>query len=287
MPKRLPGPKAWPIIGNLNLVGSIPHQSLHQLSQKYGEIMLLKLGKFPVVIASSPKMAEQFLKVHDAVFASRPALAAGKYLCFNNSDVAFAPYGPYWRGARKIMKSELLNPKKLESLEQIRVEERHNFLSGLRSQSLDQKPVFIRDHLSRFTLSIICRMVFTEKSSVDMDELQKMMNEWFMLNGAFNIGDWIPWLEFLDLQGYVKKMNFLRKKMDRLTDFVIDDHVAKRGEGKGNGERDFVDNLLQIAEDGNGEVELTRDCVKALMMVLVSYQSILAKILMHMFEFFP
>ncbi|KAK4383517.1 cytochrome [Sesamum angolense] len=71
-----PGPKPWPIIGNLNLVGSIPHQSLHFLSQKYGELMQLKFGTLPVVVASSPEMPKQFLRVHDTTFASRPALSA-------------------------------------------------------------------------------------------------------------------------------------------------------------------------------------------------------------------
>ncbi|KAH6775157.1 hypothetical protein C2S52_012718 [Perilla frutescens var. hirtella] len=276
-----PGPKPWPIIGNLNLIGSIPHQSLHQLSQKYGEIMLLKFGKFPVVIASSPEMARQFLKVHDAIFASRPALAAGKHISYNNSNVAFAPYSPYWREARKILMSEVLNTKKLEYFEQIRIEERRRFLSRL--QSLSGKPIVLRDHLSRFTLSIICRMVLStnkyfteseegEKSNiVDMDELLEMMKEWFLLAGAFNIGDWIPWLSSLDLQGYVKRMKTLNKKMNIFNDYVIDDHIAKRvAAGNDHEKKDLVDVLLQIVEDGTKQdVEITRDCIKALMMNLL------------------
>ncbi|XP_047266381.1 cytochrome P450 71A1 isoform X2 [Capsicum annuum] len=77
-PKRKlpPGPRPWPIIGNLNLLGSLPHESLHHLSQKYGDLMLLKFGSKPVLIASSPEMAKEILKTHDAIFASRPALAA-------------------------------------------------------------------------------------------------------------------------------------------------------------------------------------------------------------------
>ncbi|KAK9948107.1 hypothetical protein M0R45_003695 [Rubus argutus] len=82
-PKSPPGPKPWPIIGNLNLMGPIPHQTLHKLSQTYGPIMQLKFGSHPVVIASSAEMAKQFLKTHDHVFASRPQTAAGKYLTYN------------------------------------------------------------------------------------------------------------------------------------------------------------------------------------------------------------
>ncbi|PIN03539.1 hypothetical protein CDL12_23930 [Handroanthus impetiginosus] len=62
-PKLPPGPKSWPIIGNLNQIVSIPHQSLHFLSQKYGEIMLLKFGKFPVVVASSPEIPKLSLRL--------------------------------------------------------------------------------------------------------------------------------------------------------------------------------------------------------------------------------
>ncbi|KAH0746163.1 hypothetical protein KY285_007820 [Solanum tuberosum] len=53
-----PGPKPWPIIGNLNLLGPIPHQSFDLLSKKYGELMLLKFGSRPVLVASSAEMAK-------------------------------------------------------------------------------------------------------------------------------------------------------------------------------------------------------------------------------------
>ncbi|PIN03542.1 Cytochrome P450 CYP2 subfamily [Handroanthus impetiginosus] len=273
----LSGPKPWPIIGNLNLIGSIPHQSLHTLSQKYGEIMLLKFGKFPVVVASSPEMAKQFLKVHDTVFASRPALAAGKYTTYNYSDMTWAPYGPYWRQARKIYLSEVFSPKRLESFESIRMKERRNFLSHLRSVS--GKPVVLRKEITRYTLSTISKMVFgdkyfseseNDKSMVKLDELQGMLDEWFFLNGVFCIGDWIPWLSFLDMGGYIKRMKALYKKYDRFHNYVIDDHLARRVKDKDNFiPKDAVDRLLLMAEDPNLEVKLTRDCVKGLLQDLL------------------
>ncbi|KAL7156206.1 hypothetical protein ABFS83_03G128200 [Erythranthe nasuta] len=112
-----PGPKPWPVIGNLNLIISNPRQSLQSLSEKYGDILLLKLGKSPVVIASSPELAKQFLRTHDASFASRPAFAAGKYTCYNYRNMVWAPYGPYWKQARRIYHSEVFSAKRLESFE--------------------------------------------------------------------------------------------------------------------------------------------------------------------------
>ncbi|KAH6796001.1 hypothetical protein C2S51_036987 [Perilla frutescens var. frutescens] len=134
-------------------------------------------------------MARQFLKVNDAVFASRPTFAAYKHINYNYSDVSFSPYGPYWREARKIYITKVLNAKKLESFEKIRVEQRRCFLARL--QSLSGKPVVLRDYLSRYTLSITCRMIFKgkyfteledDKSVVDMDELVEIVEEWFLLN---------------------------------------------------------------------------------------------------------
>ncbi|KAK4413417.1 Flavonoid 3'-monooxygenase [Sesamum alatum] len=273
--KHPPGPKPWPIIGNFNLVGSIPHQSLHSLSQKYGEIMQLKLGKFPVVVASSPEMAKQFLRVHDTVFASRPAVAAGKYTSYNNSDMTWAPYGPYWRQARKIYLSEVLNAKKLDSFEHIRVEERRNFISRL--CSLSGKPIVLRDHLSRYTLSIICRMVLSKKyfsietedennnAIIKVDELRGLLDNWFFFSGAFNIGDWMPWLSFLDMQGYVKRMKAFSKKLDRFYDYVLHDHLTRKAAPKDSTVKDVVDTLLKLSEDPNLEVKLTMDHVKGLL----------------------
>ncbi|KAK3040366.1 hypothetical protein RJ639_026771 [Escallonia herrerae] len=35
------GPRPWPIIVNLNLIGPLPHQSLHNLSRKNGQLRSL------------------------------------------------------------------------------------------------------------------------------------------------------------------------------------------------------------------------------------------------------
>ncbi|KAF3943009.1 hypothetical protein CMV_030394 [Castanea mollissima] len=273
-----PGPKPWPIIGNLNLIGSHPPQSLHKLAQKYGPIMKLKFGSFPVVVASSPQMAKEFLKTHDNVFASRPKTAAGKYTAYNYHNITWSPYGPYWRQSRKIFLSELFSSKQLESYQYIRVEEMRAFLSRL--CILSGKPVMLKDHLFRLTLSIISRIALSKKyvsdesnyktSIVRPEEFQEMLDELFLLNAVFNIGDWIPWLDFLDLQGYVKRMKGLRKKFDRFLDHIFDERKAKKDGRNDFMPKDTVDLLLQLADDPNIDVKLTYDCIKALTQDLIA-----------------
>ncbi|KAI5665391.1 hypothetical protein M9H77_15244 [Catharanthus roseus] len=266
-----PGPKPWPIIGNLNLIGPLPHRSIHQLSKKYGPIMQLKFGSFPVVIASSVEMAKIFLKTMDANFTGRPKTAAGKYTTYNYSDIAWAPYGPYWRQARKICLMELFSMKRVESYEYIRAEEIKSLMAELYKTA--GKPIVLKDYLSSAGLNVISRMVLgkrytdeSENSIVSAQEFKKMVNEWLLLNGVITIGDNIPWLEFLDLQGYIKRMKVLSKKFDRFLEHVLDEHIARRKQSSNKedyGSKDMVDVLLELADDPNLEIKLERNGVKA------------------------
>ncbi|EEF46272.1 trimethyltridecatetraene synthase [Ricinus communis] len=269
-----PGPKPWPIIGNLNLIGPLPHRSLHKLAQQYGHIMQLRFGSFPVVVASSAEMAKQILKTNDEIFASRPKFAAGKYTAYNYSNVLWAPYGEYWRQGRKLYLNELFNSKRLQSYEYIRVEEMHNFLSGVHSLSCSGKAVLLKDHLSHYTLSILSRIVLGKKYSsaesesqtniVTPEEFQEMLDELFSLNGVFHIGDWIPWLDFLDLQGYVKRMKALKIKFDRFHDHVISEHRIKRKGAllEDSAPKNIVDHMLQLADNPDLDIKLNTDSVK-------------------------
>ncbi|CAL5088134.1 unnamed protein product [Urochloa decumbens] len=188
-----PGPKPWPIIGNLNLIGDLPHRSIHELSKRHGPLMHLRLGSLPVVVAASAEMAKSFLKTHDAVFSDRPSFAAGKHTAYNFSDILLPPYGAYWRQARRICAAELFSAKRLELFEDVR-------------------------------------------------------------------GD----------EGYVRRMKRTAKMLDWFLERVLDEHnVRRRLEGDKFVVRDMVDLLLQLADDPNLEVKLSRDNVKAITQDLI------------------
>ncbi|XP_071910055.1 6,7,8-trihydroxycoumarin synthase-like isoform X2 [Coffea arabica] len=97
-----PGPPGLPFIGNLHQLDSAkPHEYLWKLSKKYGPLMSLRIGSVPVVVISSSKMAKEALKTHDLVFSGRRAYVSHQKLSYNGRDVAFSPYGEYWRQMRK------------------------------------------------------------------------------------------------------------------------------------------------------------------------------------------
>uniref|UniRef100_A0A0D3GJ54 Cytochrome P450 n=1 Tax=Oryza barthii TaxID=65489 RepID=A0A0D3GJ54_9ORYZ len=55
-----PGPWQLPVIGSLHhLAGKLPHRAMRDLARRHGELMLLRLGELPVVVASSPAAARE------------------------------------------------------------------------------------------------------------------------------------------------------------------------------------------------------------------------------------
>jgi hypothetical protein len=114
-----PGPRPWPVIGNLNLIGPLPHWSVHELSKRYEPLMSLCFDSLPVVVGSSVDMARFFLKMHDLAFIDRPRTASGRYTGYNYSDMMWSPYGAYWRQVCKFCKGKVFSATRLRSQEHV------------------------------------------------------------------------------------------------------------------------------------------------------------------------
>ncbi|OIT08083.1 cytochrome p450 71a3 [Nicotiana attenuata] len=118
-----PSPIKLPVIGNLHQLGSHPHRFLHKLSEKYGLVMLLHLGSKPVVVASSVDAARDIMKTHNLVWSSRPKSSIADRLFYGSKDIAFSPYGEYWRQVRSVTVFHLLSNKRVQSFRDVREEE--------------------------------------------------------------------------------------------------------------------------------------------------------------------
>ena len=270
-----PGPRPWPVIGNLNLIGSLPHRSIHALSARYGPFMSLRFGSVPVVVGSSVDAARFFLKTNDASFIDRPKMASGKHTAYDYSDIVWSPYGAYWRQARKLWKAHLFSDRHLRSQEHVRSEELRVLLRDLRALS-SAGVVALKEHLLMLSLNVISRMALggkyvgegTAGSPISPAEFRWMVDELFVLNGVFCVGDFIPWLSWLDLQGYVGRMKRLGKMFDRFLEHVVDEHSQRRRrEGDKFVAADMVDLLLELADDPKLEVPIKRDGVKGFALV--------------------
>ncbi|KAL5196815.1 hypothetical protein ABZP36_000327 [Zizania latifolia] len=90
-----PSPRGLPLLGHLHLLGALPHRALRSLAAAHGPVLLLWLGRVPVVLVSSAAAAEEVMRAHDLAFASRPRNAMAKRLLYGPRDMAFVSYGEY------------------------------------------------------------------------------------------------------------------------------------------------------------------------------------------------
>ncbi|XLT14209.1 hypothetical protein HN51_059899, partial [Arachis hypogaea] len=269
-----PGPKPWPIIGNLPHLGPVPHHAIAALAKVHGPLMHLRLGMVDVVVAASAKVAEQFLKVHDANFSSRPPNAGAKYIAYNYQDLVFAPYGPRWRMLRKISSLHLFSAKALDDFKHLRQGEVARLTKNIASSTDTSKAVNLGQLLNVCTTNALARVMIGRRVFNDgnggcdprADEFKSMVVEVMVLAGVFNIGDFIPCLEWLDLQGVQAKMKKLHKRFDSFLTSIVEEH--KKNPNKSEKHKDMLSTLLSLQEasDDNDGTKLTDTEIKALLL---------------------
>ncbi|XP_072963461.1 cytochrome P450 93A2-like [Typha angustifolia] len=270
----LPSPSSLPILGHLHLLTPIPHQALYKLSLRHGPLLHLRLGTVPCVVACSADTARLFLKDHDATFSSRAESAAVKYLTFNASSFAFAPYGPYWRFIKKIFMTDLLGNRALEQHKHVRREELHRLMKNISSIAEQGRAFQVGRELMMHANNIVSTMALSMRfsgSDKDAKMVRYVVEEAAELVGRFNLGDYIAIFDKLDLQGFKKRFEATRKTFDEMMERILKKKQEERrtmkemGLGGGEGERlkDFLDILLDIYEDKGAEIRLTMDNIKA------------------------
>ncbi|KAH7436223.1 hypothetical protein KP509_05G008900 [Ceratopteris richardii] len=275
---RPPCPPALPVIGHLHLLGDLPHQSFWKLSQRYGPLISLRLGNVSAVVASTSQMAKEILHTHDQIFAYRPRTAGGVYTCFDCCDVAFSPLGPSWRFMRQMYATELFSPKRMEFFRSLREEEAHELVKSVLSDGeAGNRTVEVRHLLLEASNNINCRMVMGKKMkevavAADTD-LQTVIDDVVSLTGVFYLGDYIPWLAWLDPNGSMKRMKKTGERTKALLQAEIDER--RRKPVLNGGHRDLLDALLAAAEsatlrDSNLNIPLAdHHIMAAIMDVLV------------------
>ncbi|OMO79261.1 Cytochrome P450 [Corchorus olitorius] len=262
-----PGPKGWPVVGALPLLGSMPHVTLAKLAQKYGPVMHLKMGTCDMVVASTPDAARAFLKTLDLNFSNRPPNAGATHLAYNSQDMVFADYGPRWKLLRKLSNLHMLGGKALEDWAQVRAVELGHMVRAMCESSRKGEPVVVPEMLTYAMANmigqvILSRRVFVTKGS-ESNEFKDMVVELMTSAGIFNIGDFIPSIAWMDLQGIEGEMKKLHKRWDALLTKMMQEHAETAPQRKGK--PDFLDVIM--ANTHNSEAEkLTLTNVKALLL---------------------
>ncbi|RDX77546.1 Isoflavone 2'-hydroxylase, partial [Mucuna pruriens] len=275
-----PSPPALPLIGHLHLIKEPLYQSLHNLTDKYGKIIFLKLGTRKVLVASSPSAVEECFTKNDIAFANRPKTLAAKHLNYNSKTIGFASYGDYWRNLRRLTTVELFSTTRLGMFTSVREEEVKLLVKQLFEECGGQEKITVskvdlRQRFLELSFNIMVRMIsgkrYYGKNAVALEgkEFQILMKEFLELLGNGNLNDFFPILQWVDFQGVEKKMVKLMKKMDSFFQKLLDEHCQNRNVCGGKDRRDMtlIDVMLDLQHT---EPEFyTHETVKGLILAML------------------
>ncbi|KAG5414927.1 hypothetical protein IGI04_002494 [Brassica rapa subsp. trilocularis] len=252
-------PSTVPVIGNLHQLGRYPHRSLCSLSHRYGPRMLLHFGRVPVLVVSSADAAQDVLKTHDRVFASRPRSKIFRKLHYDGRDVGLAPYGEYWRQMKSVCVLHLLSNKMVRSFRDVRKEEIRIVMENIRKSNSSR--INLSKLLASLTNDVICRVAFGKKYGGDTDFME-LIERFEKLLGSFSIGTYVPWLAWLDwISGLDAEVEKTKNDFDEFLERVVQDHVDGGGD-----KNDFVHVLLAIQREKSIGFEIDRISIKAIIM---------------------
>jgi len=265
------GPIKLPIIGNLhNLLSSQPHQKLRDLARKYGPLMHLQLGEISTVVISSPDCAREVMKTHDINFAIRPKVLASELLAYNSTGITSAPYGSYWRHLRKICTSELLSQKRVNSYQPIREEELSNLVKWIASE--EGSPINLTQAVISSIYTILSKSAFGKKCK-DQDKFISAVKELIKIAAGFDLAELFPsitWLHYFT--GLRPNLERVHRQVDQIMENIISEHKEAKSKvnyDQGESNEDLVDVLIKYEDGNNNEFFLTKDNIKAIILVRI------------------
>ncbi|XP_073399237.1 cytochrome P450 2K1-like isoform X2 [Dendrobates tinctorius] len=171
--KMPPGPMPLPVIGNLHMVDlNRPHESLMQLSEKYGEIFTINFGPKKMVVLAGYKIIKEALVMQADDFGERAIDPIFKD-AFNGHGVVFSN-GEQWKSMRRFMLATLRDFGMGKKSQEARIQDELIYLiESFRSHNgkLFDTHMLINSAVS----NVICSIIFGKRFEYDDPTFQKLI----------------------------------------------------------------------------------------------------------------
>ncbi|XP_050876834.1 isoleucine N-monooxygenase 1 [Lathyrus oleraceus] len=267
-----PGPKPWPIIGNLpEILANKPVSKwIYKIMEELNtEIACIRLGNVHVIPITSPDLASEILKKHDATFASRPITMSTDIISEGYVTSIVVPFGEQWKKMRKIIASELFSPL------------RHQFLQDKRNEEADNLMCYVYNNAdlvnvrvaSRHYCGNVYRKYFfsrryfgkgVEDGGPGVEEIEHVDAVFVLLKHlyAFSVSDYVPWLRVVDWDGHKREVKKGMGIMKKYHDSIVEERFNEWNDGSKTVEEDRLDVMISL-KDVNDNPLLTLKEVKA------------------------
>ncbi|KAF6146791.1 hypothetical protein GIB67_007505, partial [Kingdonia uniflora] len=252
-----PGPPRWPVFGNLFSLGTVPHQTLANLSRRYGPVMWLQLGAVDTVVIQSAKAAKELFKNHDISFAGRTITETMKTCGYHEGSIAVAQYGPYWRMLRRLCTTELVVQKRINETVIVRRKSIDGMIQWIDDDARTKGGVHIARFVFLMTFNLLGNLIFSRDllgpQSTEGPDFFQSMDGLMKWGGTPNVADFFPILKWLDPQRLRKNMERDMRRVMHIVSGFIEERIQDKQAGEEKKRKDLLDILLEF--EGHGEEE--------------------------------
>ncbi|XP_047467908.1 cytochrome P450 1B1-like [Mugil cephalus] len=266
--RRLPGPFAWPVVGNAMQLGQMPHITFAKLAKKYGNVYQIRLGCSDVVVLNGDKAIRQALIQHSTEFAGRPNFVSFQMVSGGRS-VTFTNYSKQWKAHRKIAQSSL------RAFSSANSQTKKNFEQHVTAEAMELVQVFLHrsaggrffEPAHEFTIAaanIMCALCFGMRyghNDLEFRTLLKRIQKFGETVGAGSLVDVMPWL-----QSFPNPVRSVYEDFKNLNEqffgFVKDKVAQHRVSFNPEVTRDMSDAIINVIEHGE-DSGLTKEFVEA------------------------
>ncbi|THH29812.1 hypothetical protein EUX98_g4360 [Antrodiella citrinella] len=136
-----PGPKSWPIVGNLfDMPTTRPWETFCEWRKTYNsDIIFLDMPLQPILVVGSAKAALELLEKRSNLWSDRISLIIIELMSLNIST-AFMPYGSRWRAHRRMFHQEF-HPGVVEKYRPIQLDYARRFCSWVSKSPADTRKI--------------------------------------------------------------------------------------------------------------------------------------------------
>ncbi|KAG8476671.1 hypothetical protein CXB51_030809 [Gossypium anomalum] len=263
-----PGPLGLPIIGNLPFIKPELHRYFSDLSRIYGPIFKLRMGSVFAIVINSPSLANEVLKVQDAIFANHDVPAAAVVGTFGGLNILWRPNGPGYNRLRKLVICEIMSKQSLAACYVLHRREVRRMVKEIHGKV--GSSVNIYQQLSATALRVIMCTLLGD-ASPDLIEMRKRLDELIRTFAAVNVSDLFPILASFDLQGIESKAKEQLSWFYGVFESMIKNrrNIGDDGKEKEKISKDFMQQLLELHYREDDKNSLSINEVKALLLDLI------------------